>query len=147
MSLRGREGLLRAGAALGLLVIPSAQANAGGLGVREQSVYGQGSSFAGVAAGGAVIDVSIRRPARSWHCQRNRRSGIFLSLAIDVGHIGRTPVNSLARNVVAVPVLSGYTSYRSLLNLWFGLSINVCCFRFPDSGRLLYGAATAPENI
>jgi long-chain fatty acid transport protein len=54
MSRRGWIGVLRAGTALGLLVIASAQANAGGLAVREQSVYGQGSSFAGVAAGGAL---------------------------------------------------------------------------------------------
>ena len=51
---RGWAGFLRAGTALGLLVIASAQANAGGFAVREQSVYGQGSSFAGVAAGGAL---------------------------------------------------------------------------------------------
>ncbi len=54
MSRRAWDGVLRAGTALGLLVIASAQANAGGFAVREQSVYGQGSSFAGVAAGGAL---------------------------------------------------------------------------------------------
>ncbi|MEI4927655.1 outer membrane protein transport protein, partial [Klebsiella pneumoniae] len=31
-----------------------AQANAGGFALREQSAYGQGTSFAGVAAGGAL---------------------------------------------------------------------------------------------
>src|SRR5262245_59017610 len=54
MSLRGWAGFLRAGSALGLLVIASAQANAGGVAVHEQSVYGQGTSFAGIAAGGAL---------------------------------------------------------------------------------------------
>ena len=54
MSRRGRAGYLRAGTALGLLVIATAQASAGALALREQSAYGQGTSFAGVAAGGAL---------------------------------------------------------------------------------------------
>ena len=54
MSRRGRTSFLRAGTALGFLVIATAQASAGGFGIREQSAYGQGTSFAGVAAGGAL---------------------------------------------------------------------------------------------
>ena len=54
MSIRGLAGFLRAGSALGLLVIASAQASAGGFAVHEQSTYGQGTSFAGIAAGGAL---------------------------------------------------------------------------------------------
>ena len=54
MSRRGRTSYLRAGTALGLLVIATAYANAGSLALREQSAYGQGTSFAGVAAGGAL---------------------------------------------------------------------------------------------
>src|SRR3954452_7277515 len=40
--------------ALGLVVLATGAANAGGFAVREQSAYGQGSSFAGIAAGGAL---------------------------------------------------------------------------------------------
>ena len=54
MPLQGWKNFLRAGSALGLLVIATAQADAGGFAVREQSAYGQGSSFAGIAAGGAL---------------------------------------------------------------------------------------------
>ena len=54
MSIRGLAGFLRVSSALGLLIIASAQANAGGFALREQSTYGQGTSFAGVAAGGAL---------------------------------------------------------------------------------------------
>ena len=39
---------------LGVLLVATAGANAGGFAIREQSAYGQGSSFAGVAAGGAL---------------------------------------------------------------------------------------------
>ena len=48
------QAILRSGTALGLLVIATAQASAGGFGIREQSAYGQGTSFAGIAAGGAL---------------------------------------------------------------------------------------------
>src|SRR5262245_15443953 len=54
MSMRGWAGVLRASSALGLLVVATAQANAGGFAIREQSTYGQGTSFAGIAAGGAL---------------------------------------------------------------------------------------------
>ena len=54
MSLQGWGSVLRATSALGLLAIASTQANAGGFAVHEQSVYGQGTSFAGIAAGGAL---------------------------------------------------------------------------------------------
>ena len=54
MSGRGWTGYLRSGTALGLLMIATAQASAGGFGIREQSAYGQGTSFAGIAAGGAL---------------------------------------------------------------------------------------------
>ena len=54
MSRLGWMGTLRAGTALGILIIATAQANAGGFAIREQSTYGQGASFAGIAAGGAL---------------------------------------------------------------------------------------------
>ena len=54
MQLQGLKIFLRAGSALGLLVIATAQADAGGFAIREQSAYGQGTSFAGIAAGGAL---------------------------------------------------------------------------------------------
>jgi subtilase family serine protease len=40
--------------ALVALVVSMSQASAGGLAIREQSAWGEGSSYAGVAAGGSV---------------------------------------------------------------------------------------------
>ena len=54
MALRGWVNVLRAGSALGLLVVATAQADAGALAVHEQSAFGQGASYAGVAAGGSL---------------------------------------------------------------------------------------------
>ncbi len=52
MSYRSVKALLLACSGIGVLLAATADANAGGLAVREQSAYGQGSSFAGIAAGG-----------------------------------------------------------------------------------------------
>ena len=54
MSYRGLKAFLIACSGLAALVVATADANAGGLAVREQSAYGQGTSFAGVAAGGSL---------------------------------------------------------------------------------------------
>src|ERR1700686_2359177 len=54
MSYRGLKSLLLACSAAGVLLGASLDANAGGLAVRDQSAYGQGSSYAGVAAGGSL---------------------------------------------------------------------------------------------
>ncbi len=42
------------GISFALLLAATATAHAGGFAIREQSAYGQGSSFAGIAAGGAL---------------------------------------------------------------------------------------------
>lgn len=50
----GMKSLMLGCTSMGLLLAATAAANAGGFALREQSAYGQGSSFAGIAAGGAL---------------------------------------------------------------------------------------------
>ncbi|MFZ1949645.1 MAG: outer membrane protein transport protein [Pseudolabrys sp.] len=131
MSRRAWDGVLRAGTALGLLVIASAQANAGGLAVREQSAYGQGSSFAGVAAGGALSSM-FWNPATMTQVpgvvSETVVSGIFpyANNTPTAGTLVGAPFNlggtSNIGNAALVP--AGYTSYQLSPNLWFGVSIN-----------------------
>ncbi len=53
--LRGRvKSILLGCTSVGILLVATAAANAGSFALREQSAYGQGSSFAGIAAGGAL---------------------------------------------------------------------------------------------
>src|ERR1039458_7568710 len=52
MSFRGLKAVLLACSGVAALIAVTADANAGGFAVREQSAWGQGTSFAGVAAGG-----------------------------------------------------------------------------------------------
>ena len=53
MCYRGVKALLQACAGVGALLAATANADAGGFAVREQSSWGQGASYAGVAAGGS----------------------------------------------------------------------------------------------
>src|SRR5665213_80490 len=54
MSYRGVKSYLLACTSAAVLLAAAADANAGGFALREQSASGQGASFAGVAAGGAL---------------------------------------------------------------------------------------------
>jgi long-chain fatty acid transport protein len=145
MSRRGWADFLRAGTALGLLVVATAQASAGGLAVREQSAYGQGSSFAGVAAGGALSSM-FWNPATMTQVpgvvSETVVSGIF-------PYANNTPVSGAlvgpplnfnlpgTENIgQATLVPAGYTSYQLSPNLWFGVSINApfgLSENFPDN--------------
>jgi long-chain fatty acid transport protein len=124
---------LRAGTALGVLAIATAQANAGALAIREQSPYGQGTSFAGVAAGGALSSM-FWNPAVMTQFQgivtESAVSGIF-SYASHTPHPGTTPVDlgalgypGASNSLPAALVPGSYYSYQLNPNLWLGLSIN-----------------------
>lgn len=130
------SGLLRAGSALGLLLIATAQASAGGFAIREQSAAGQGSSFAGIAAGGALssmfwnpatmtqysgkafeLDASIIDAYASHSFTSSTLStglgGIFPAYSQGVGNSGEPAV-----------VPATYSSWQITPQLWLGLSVN-----------------------
>ena len=140
MSVRGRGSFLRATSALGLLAIASTQASAGGLAVREQSVYGQGTSFAGVAAGGSLSSM-FWNPATMTQ---------FPGMTLETGlsgifpFAGHTPIAGAfvpalpgTPNVGnAAPLLAGYGSYQLNPNMWLGVSLNTpfgLSENFPDA--------------
>jgi len=148
-------GMLRAGAALGILIIAKGQANAGAFAIREQSTYGQGTSFAGVAAGGSLSSM-FWNPATMTQFKgivsENGFSAIF-------PHVAQTP---LPGSTLAGPplfyqgvsnsgdnalVANGYTSYQISPNLWLGLAINApfglsVSFQDPWAGRNFGGDTT-----
>jgi len=132
---------LRAGTALGLLVFTVAQANAGALAIREQSPYGQGTSFAGVAAGGALSSMFwnpavmtqfpgiVAETAVSGiipYAKQTPHPGANPTFPAPPFDLGAAPFNypgeSNSLNPAFVP--SSYYSYQLNPNLWLGLSIN-----------------------
>jgi len=143
MSLRGWGSVLRATSALGLLAIATAQANAGGLAVHEQSVYGQGTSFAGIAAGGALSSMFWNPATMTQIPGMAIESGVsgifpFASNTPTSGFFVGPPFSLPGTDNVgsAAAVFAGYASYQLNPNLWFGMSINApfgLSENFPDA--------------
>ena len=127
---RGWMGL-RASGALGLLMIATVQAGAGGFAVHEQSAYGQGTSFAGIAAGGSLsamfwnpavmtqfagVQSSSSYTGFFPHAQNDPTVG---SKYLSLGGSGNI------YNQALIP--AGYFSYQLSKfspNLWLGMSLN-----------------------
>ncbi len=138
--------------ALGLVMLATTAANAGGLAVREQSAFGQGSSYAGVASGGALSSM-FWNPATITQTPgfqtESVLSGILTSSKNTVtgGTLAGLGGTGNIANSALVP--SSYYSYQLNEKLWLGLSINApfgLTETFPDNwaGRLF---ASNGENL
>lgn len=122
--LRGRvKSVLLGCASIGVLVITSAAANAGGFALREQSAYGQGSSFAGIAAGGA-LSAMFWNPAIMTQFKGTTlelSASAILAKAEHRNAAGATVVGNSGEDAV---VPSNYFSYQFNDRLWVGMSVN-----------------------
>ncbi|HET7166388.1 MAG TPA: OmpP1/FadL family transporter [Pseudolabrys sp.] len=153
MSGRGWTGYLRSGTALGFLVIATAQASAGGFGIREQSAYGQGTSFAGIAAGGALSSM-FWNPATMTQVPGIQSESDVAGLLPYSAHnpgpgsaLGAFGGTTNTAEGAFVP--ASYLSYQLNPNLWLGVSINApfgLSVSFPDrwAGR---DFAAGPTNL
>src|SRR5262245_52039643 len=130
MSRLGLLGVLRAGTAIGTLVIATAQANAGAFALREQSTYGQGTSFAGVAAGGSLSSMFWNPATMTQFPGVVSENGVsaIIPKAQQIPQAGTTPallpLGGVSNSAEMALVPNGYTSYQINPNLWLGLSIN-----------------------
>jgi len=147
MSNRRLKLLLLACSGLGLLLTATVDANAGGLAVREQSAYGQGSSYAGVAAGGSLSSM-FYNPATLTQTPGFQSESVLSGLipsSVNTSNAG-TGTGNVAHSAL---VPSSYYSYQFNQKLWLGLSINApygLSETFPDNwdGR---GYASNGENL
>jgi long-chain fatty acid transport protein len=133
MMLRGWASILRAGSALGLLVFATAQADAGALAVHEQSAFGQGASWAGVAAGGS-LSTMFWNPAVMTQFSGTQSSSSYTGFFPSVKNnpaAGSTwfgspfvlqgPTNNTYQQAL---IPAGYFSYQLTPQLWAGMSLN-----------------------
>jgi long-chain fatty acid transport protein len=130
MSFRGLKAALLACSGIGALIAATADANAGGLAVREQSAWGQGASFAGVAAGGSS-SAMFWNPATMTQIpglQSNSvLSGIMpyasnspnVAASIPFGPLGGT--GDSAQDAL---VPAAYYTWQIKPDLWIGMSVN-----------------------
>jgi long-chain fatty acid transport protein len=142
MSFRGLRAVLLACSGIGVLLAATADANAGGLAVREQSAYGQGSSFAGVAAGGSLSSM-FWNPATMTQMPGIQSESVLTGILpyaantpgaasslvpLGLGGTGNTADSAL--------VPAAYYSWQFNPNLWLGLSVNSpfgLSVNFPDA--------------
>ena len=156
MSFRGLKAVLLACSGVGVLLAATADANAGGLAVREQSAWGQGSSFAGVAAGGS-LSAMFWNPATMTQ-QAGLQSESSLSGILPYSANTPTAVTGAGTSLAfggtdnvahSALVPSSYYSYQFNQKLWLGLSVNSpfgLAETFPDvwAGRKF---AAGGENL
>jgi long-chain fatty acid transport protein len=124
---RGTSGLLRAGSAIGILAIATAQANAGALAVHEQSAFGQGASYAGVAAGGS-LSTMFWNPAVMTQFAGVQSSSSYSAFLPSVKNSPTSgtyaALGGTFNTYQAALIPAGYMSYQLNQNLWVGMSLN-----------------------
>ncbi len=130
MSYRGLKALLMACSAVAAFVAATADANAGGLAVREQSAWGQGASFAGVAAGGSS-SAMFWNPATMTQIPGLQSNSVWsgimpyasnspnVAASIPFGPLGGT--GDSAQDAL---VPAAYYTWQIRPDLWIGMSVN-----------------------
>lgn len=137
MRLRWAGLALRAGSALGFVVAATAVAHAGAFAIREQSAYAQGTSYAGIAAGGdlsgmfwnpavmtqfagkwSASDLAIIMP----HATQDYTSS---GLATALGGLFPAYKQGVDNSSNSALLTSSYSSWQLTPQLWLGMSINV----------------------
>jgi long-chain fatty acid transport protein len=131
MSFRGVKAVLLACSGLAAVIAATGTANAGGFALHEQSAYGQGSSYAGVAAGGSLSSM-FWNPATMTQVpgiqSESVYSGILPSFVNTAtgGLLAGAPFNygSTGNTAHAAIVPSSYYSWQFNDKLWLGFSVN-----------------------
>jgi long-chain fatty acid transport protein len=142
MSYRSVKALLLACSGIGVLLAATADANAGGLAVREQSAYGQGTSFAGIAAGGDLSGMFWNPAVMTQFAgiqSSSSYTGIFPYSANTPGagtSAGLFALGGTGNTGDSALVPAAYYSYQLNPSLWLGLSVNSpfgLSVNFPDA--------------
>jgi len=126
MPFRRVNSLLMACCGAGALLTAIVAANAGGFAVREQSAYGQGSSFAGVAAGGSLSSMFWNPSTMTQMPGLQSESTVSGILPYSANNATGGPLLAFGgtgntANAAVVP--GSYYSYQFNPNLWIGLSV------------------------
>lgn len=136
MSFRNLKSVLLACSGAAVLLAASTAANAGGFALREQSAAGQGSSFAGIAAGGALSSMYWNPSTMTQYSGKTFEvdgTGIFpnasqsyttSSVATALGGAIPAFAQGVNNSGEAAAVPSTYSSWQLNDRLWIGMSVN-----------------------
>jgi long-chain fatty acid transport protein len=129
MSFRGMKAVLLACSGLAALITVTGTANAGGLAVREQSAWGQGASFAGVAAGGSS-SAMFWNPATMTQIPGIQSNSVWsgiLPYEANTPNVAASSWGALGGSGNAgqdALVPAAYYTWQIKPDLWLGMSIN-----------------------
>ena len=145
MSFRGLKTVLLACGGVGALIATTGGANAGGFAVREQSAWGQGASFAGVAAGGSS-SAMFWNPATMTQIPGIQSNSVWSGIMpycdehARYGQRARRVRASLAAPAIPATdalVPAAYYTWQIRPDMWIGMSVNSpfgLSVGFPDIG-------------
>lgn len=126
MSFRRLKAVLLACGGVGALIAATADANAGGFAVREQSAWGQGSAFAGVAAGGSLSSM-FWNPATMTQVPGMQSESVLTGIlpsSSNTPTAGELLAFGGTGNVdKAALVPAGYFSWQFRPDMWLGLAV------------------------
>lgn len=118
------KSLLLGCASVGALLAATASANAGAFAIREQSVYGQGSSFAGIAAGGALSSMFWNPATMTQFAGKTLEiNGSAILPYASHSATASTLAGSAGNSGMNAVVPATYTSWQLNERAWIGMSI------------------------
>ncbi|HWK95275.1 MAG TPA: outer membrane protein transport protein [Pseudolabrys sp.] len=119
----GMKALLLGCSSIGLVLTATVAAQAGGFALREQSAYGQGTSFAGIAAGGALSSM-FWNPATMTQFGGLTVEGSMSAILPYAKHKNAAGTEVVNNSGEAAVVPSSYISYQFSDRLWLGMAVN-----------------------
>ncbi len=111
------------------MLVATAAANAGSFALREQSAYGQGSSFAGIAAGGALSSM-FWNPATITQFNGKTIEQVATGVMPHSSHTTTAATGSSSTfgdpgsQGIAALVPAGYSSWQVNDKIWLGMAVN-----------------------
>jgi len=145
------KSLLLGCSSIVLVLVGTVAANAGGFALREQSAYGQGASFAGIAAGGALSSMYWNAATMTQFSGKNVELGLsgimphpshsFTSSSLAAfGTPGDSGIDALVPN--------SYGSIQLNKNVWLGMAVNApfgLGVHFPQVNAASSGSGNSAE--
>ncbi len=121
-----KKTILLVGTALAMIAASTA-AHAGAFALREQSAAGQGASFAGVAAGGALSSMFWNPAIMTQYYGKTiemTAAGIIPNASHSFTASSFAAFGTPGNSGLAAIVPSGYASWQLNQNFWIGMSVN-----------------------
>lgn len=145
------KSLLLGCSSIALVLTATVSAHAGGFALREQSAYGQGTSFAGIAAGGALSSMYWNAATMTQFSGKNVElglSGIMPNASHSYTRSSLAAFSTPGDSGLDALVPNSYGSIQLNKNVWLGLAVNApfgLGVHFPQVNAASSGSGNSAE--